>query len=1343
MAGIRRNRFCKMLDESEIEAIFESMQCFVFSPGETVVRQGDPGKSFFVIHRGTLEVFSGGQLKHRLSRGDTFGDVALLYECARTETVVAAPGEPVEVWGASSDVFRQVLKQAGEKHDADHRAFLNRVRLFDGLSAKQKDRINKLAIYTEAFEPGSCIVSQGSVVVAVYFVKQGELGVYRGGALDASGHFAGGTRISLLGEGDCFGEAEALSNEHYGSTVVAETGSQLVCIGVQQLREVLGDDMLASLRRSYIHSVMSKMAVLSRLSDSQQRRILAAWATRTYDPGQAVEKCYQVIIVMEGSLQVTRDADVVTVTRGGWFEDEKLTNLAPKTELACDLGSPRGRTMSGTALEAGLKNMRAGGGGATLAVLMQEDLNSALREFGVISLSGAEQAYDYIRKTLLARKVPIFRQLTDRQIDVFISSFLVKRLARGAEVIRQGEVGSDFYVVACGELTATVDGQFVRNFGVGDNFGEREILFDEPRLARVEVTSQEAELWSVSRPTFLEVVTGPMREELVNRIQLQDRTVSMKSLRHERLIGVGSFGSVRLVRHIRTSMPYALKRVRKTDGVVPACVKQECALLAELDHPLLLCLARTFETAGSIYILTELVTGGCLYDQMKKGIVFTHKQAQFYFASLVLMLEVLHNKNIIYRDLKPENVMLDGKGYLKLIDFGLSKKLNGPAGRTFTVAGTVYYIAPEVIRGRGYGFEVDLWSLGALCYELVCGRLPFGKEEDEQGDIAAMILEDELAFPDKYQDLAGRRIMTAWLCKQPEKRLGVGPEGWEDIKNDAYFNEGVSGNLFSKIMGREIEAPIIPTEHYTDEKQLESVTLSDAEELGGEREYLLDNNVLNAQTAGLVYRRSMRLEDRDMRPETQHPLWGSTVVGRERGDGWLKVGSRYLPMVVNGVTVLTPVLYVVDNSKLHAPTAGLVYRLTKNLEDHDVCATTAHPNWGSHIRGINEGDGWLRVADRYLPMSVNGAQVLTVFDGVPLSPARPLRAAERLLRTPADAPSVPWGGGSGSGVSDRNFAVNLSNSQPLRRRSAERRRAGGDIKPLDLDNTTWGGTCSVTDALRTNGSLGLSAGSVGSTTSQSTGRTVGILSVSSSGWDTTATPSSGSRSLANIDNRCGVGNWDVGVSDCGGGSLGCGGGSLDCGGGSLHLTDGRSNDRNSLSSGIGSCGASNFGSSGNFCNGGGVNTSWSVGAGGGRGSGLVFSGGSHKSSQSQGGTSNIGFGGGACGMGLGAGGCNDVFGQTGAGGRGGCASFSGGLNGGCGGSARGVTPRDRLRNVFKSWDLDGNGKISSQDLAAVVRESCTNVSQDDLDRVFAVMDANGEGLVDYRELVQWLYKSRT
>jgi len=386
-------------------------------------------------------------------------------------------------------------------------------------------------------------------------------------------------------------------------------------------------------------------------------------------------------------------------------------------------------------------------------------------------------------------------------------------------------------------VNVLIDGKQIRELGKMASFGERALVFNERRSATIEASSPTMDVFTIDEQAFKGVITEQMKDALTQHIELQNTKVGLKTLKHVRLIGAGAFGSVRMVEHKQTGFRYALKRIKKKNGEVPEDVKRECQLLSENCHPFVLNFVATFETNASIYILTELITGGQLYEQVvtKMGTCMSKRHAQFYIGSLVLILEALHNHQIVYRDLKPENVMLDKQGFLKLVDLGMAKKLEEAEGmRTFTVCGSLVFMAPEVINGNGYGKGCDIWSLGVMLFEFVCGELPFEGEEDD--DVIKGIVDGALEFPQSYNDSSGKNIMKALLTKDPQKRLGAGARGWEDIKGHKFFKQG-QNDLFGKIKGRAIKPPHVPDdEAYSDERELKDLSLSDDEELGKDEE---------------------------------------------------------------------------------------------------------------------------------------------------------------------------------------------------------------------------------------------------------------------------------------------------------------------------------------------------------------------------------------------------------------------------------------------------------------------------------------------------------------------------
>jgi len=187
--------------------------------------------------------------------------------------------------------------------------------------------------------------------------------------------------------------------------------------------------------------------------------------------------------------------------------------------------------------------------------------------------------------------------------------------------------------------------------------------------------------------------------------------------------GTGTFGRVLLVRlrQRERQTHFAMKVLRKTDVVRLRQVEHvnaERFILARIRHPFIVDLYATFQDHLNIYMLLSYVPGGELFSHIRRAQRFSADVTRFYLAIIVLALRYLHSFNIIYRDLKPENLLLDSRGYLKIADFGFAKVVDD---RTWTLCGTPEYLAPEIIQSDGHGKAVDWWACGILCYEMLVG----------------------------------------------------------------------------------------------------------------------------------------------------------------------------------------------------------------------------------------------------------------------------------------------------------------------------------------------------------------------------------------------------------------------------------------------------------------------------------------------------------------------------------------------------------------------------------------------------------------------------------------------
>lgn len=301
-----------------------------------------------------------------------------------------------------------------------------------------------------------------------------------------------------------------------------------------------------------------------------------------------------------------------------------------------------------------------------------------------------------------------------------------------------------------------------------------------------------------------------MDKTIRNKISLDDFQI-IKTL------GKGSFGKVLLVKcTLYGEKYYAMKVLKKSmlkDKKQKMHTKTEREILEKIRHPFIVSLYFAFQTPEKLFFITEFISGGEIFYHLKKAGCFSEERTRFYICELILALEYLHKKNIIYRDLKPENVLLSKGGHIKLTDFGLSKILRNSLtsgkiddkhlnnysnseinnnsinsfkpenNKAYTICGTPEYLAPEILLGKGYNKSVDWWSLGVLMYEMLVGYSPF-KENKHKLEIKTYFkaIEPHKNISKKAFDLIVRLLNT-----DGEQRLGASDNDAQEIKMHPFF----------------------------------------------------------------------------------------------------------------------------------------------------------------------------------------------------------------------------------------------------------------------------------------------------------------------------------------------------------------------------------------------------------------------------------------------------------------------------------------------------------------------------------------------------------------------------
>ena len=441
------------------------------------------------------------------------------------------------------------------------------------------------------------------------------------------------------------------------------------------------------------------------------------------------------------------------------------------------------------------------------------------------------------------KSVPIFETLLEFERRATAEALDEVHFKQGDVVIKQGDVGDTFYIVRHGHAVVhkVEDGATeaieVARLGPGNYFGERALIKGDVRAASVTVCDGDMDCLKLDREGFT-LLLGPLGDIMNRKIEqeydvrspnskksdknktssenkqknddprldMENRKVNAR-LRDFKIIGTlgkGSFGHVELV--TLTTEPnryFALKTVHKSHVVQlgqQEHIINEKNVLSSLNSLFIVRLFATYKNRNSVFFLLECVLGGELFALLRDRQAFDEPTSQFYAACVIEAFDHMHNKNIIYRDLKPENLLLDSTGYLKVTDFGFAKVVTD---RTYTLCGTPDYLAPEVVSGIGHNKAVDWWTLGILIYEMICSFPPFYDEDPMQ--TYAKIMHGNIQWPRHFSKNA-TDLIAKLLHPKPTKRLGVIKGGAESIRKHAWY----SRFDWKRMARQQLKAPYVP-----------------------------------------------------------------------------------------------------------------------------------------------------------------------------------------------------------------------------------------------------------------------------------------------------------------------------------------------------------------------------------------------------------------------------------------------------------------------------------------------------------------------------------------------------
>jgi cGMP-dependent protein kinase len=642
------------------------------------------------------------------------------------------------------------------------------------------DVVSKFSYCT--LKAGETIFKQGSDASLFFILAKGSIKI-----------FVNSNEKHTLQAGSCFGELALLYNAPRSATLIAHEDCELWSLDRNTFRSTVEATITRQAEENL--TFISRVKMFKNMTPDQKEAIAHALITQKFGAGSFIvheeDPADSYYIIKTGTVSVEKSGkEVRLLTDGDAFGESALLEYGAV------------RAMSIKAVK------------ETVLLALGRDTLSNILGDRVQNI-----AFRNVQRWAVERD-PVLRNLTKMQIEKVLDEMRIRKYHKGEMVLPNSEVYNKVIIVMEGNIIDSHDKIVCKK---GEIYGVNFLLENKhsEKLSRDLLMSDNGILSEVDYVTVMNTIGGTLQEIIKknetshekklseNKVRQQIANIPIESLLFVKKLGQGQFGNVYLVED-RDKKLYALKaisRMKVQQASLEKHLLAEKRVLEIMNFPFIVEYVRSYKDGQNIYFLLGFVKGMELFDVIRDIGLLTTYESQFYIGSLILAIEYLHIQHIVYRDIKPENIMVDEWGYIRMIDMGTCKLLkptsSGAVSRTFTIIGTPLYMAPEVIAGKGYIFYADFWSIGICLYEFMCGMVPFGETLEDPYEIYEEILNKKLVFPNYLTDLKARILLDQLLSRIPEKRWGG---SFAALKSHPWFDTFD----FDKLLDKQLKPPYVP-----------------------------------------------------------------------------------------------------------------------------------------------------------------------------------------------------------------------------------------------------------------------------------------------------------------------------------------------------------------------------------------------------------------------------------------------------------------------------------------------------------------------------------------------------
>ena len=602
------------------------------------------------------------------------------------------------------------------------------------------------------YRPKDVIYREGEPSTFIYIIKDGEVNIMKNGII-----------FKTAKKYQYFGEKRIYEGDKRSMDAVAKTNCVIYKISNESFQNQIKKDIKDQFNFTLLRIAFSESIHFKSFNVDMLNKIYKNFTFKTFTKNRVI---YRKDMDLSKKLCVVLDGNIV----------DKGTNriVGSPYKILFESNVANGR-------EYIIKNDLIAESNCVIAEANYENIKNNLggHNKGDKNLSNSNEM-------VAIEKIRLFTNLDMRKKELIQKNLKTEKFNNGVKILIQGTFSNKLYIIKKGKVDFFLDSKYIKSKHDGDDFGSKSLILNDRKLLTTAVANGSVECYTLSSDVFKNILNPELRQYFLNQCYLNDFTIELEDLENIKTLGIGSYGVVSLTRSKKTKQLYAAKAMNlmqiKEENILKR-VELEKNLLLRMEHPFIAKTVKYIKGNVYLYYIMEYVRGKELFDAMRDINLFNKKQTQFYTASMLEVINYLHKQKIIYRDLKPENIMVLENGYIKFFDFGTVKEIK--SGRTRTFIGTIAYMAPEIFAGNGYSFEVDLWSLGIMMYEFLCGKLPFGDDIEDPVEFYKILRNQNLTFPPYIHDEEFKDLVKQLLVKEPNKRLAH----YSTIRNHRYFKD--------------------------------------------------------------------------------------------------------------------------------------------------------------------------------------------------------------------------------------------------------------------------------------------------------------------------------------------------------------------------------------------------------------------------------------------------------------------------------------------------------------------------------------------------------------------------